>query len=187
MKNKEIRARQIKLETRSVNDQPMISGYAIVFNESSEDLGGFIESIAPSALDGVDLSEVLCLYNHDTSNILARSDSGNLVLNVDDKGLYFEAALADTTLARDVLENVKAGNIKGCSFGFTVEEAEWIWSEQSGDTDIRRINKIKQLYEITLTPIPAYQDTSVSQRSLETEQNKFKNQLKLIDYYKETN
>ncbi|SFL49376.1 HK97 family phage prohead protease [Lactococcus garvieae] len=182
---KELRTRAIQLETRSVDENPVIAGYAIVFNESSEDLGGFIESIAPNALDEVDLSQVLCLYNHDTSNILARSDSGNLTLRVDNKGLYFEATLPDTTLARDVLANVQAGNIKGCSFGFTVKETEWIWSDCSENLDVRRINKIDRLYEITLTPIPAYQDTSVSQRTLKVEQNKIKNQIKLINYYKE--
>ena len=42
-----------------------VSGYAIVFNSDSNDLGGFIERIDPNSLDGVvEKSDVLCLLNH---------------------------------------------------------------------------------------------------------------------------
>lgn len=51
-----------------------VSGYAIVFNSESKDLGGFNEVILPSALEGVlERSDVLCLLNHnEDKGVLAR-------------------------------------------------------------------------------------------------------------------
>ncbi|BBD16812.1 phage maturation protease [Melissococcus plutonius] len=160
----------------------MICGYAVVFNEPSENLGGFIERISPHAFDDVDMSNVLCLYNHDSANILARSDSNNLILAVDNKGLYFEATLPDTTLARDVYANIDAGNVKGCSFGFTVEKDSWNWSEDI-KPDERTVEKIGNLFEITLTPIPAYQDTNVAKRTSKNKKQKLQQNLDLLEFF----
>ncbi|MGK0551904.1 HK97 family phage prohead protease [Enterococcus faecalis] len=174
----------IQFQTRDNADvnKNKLCGYAVRFNEPSEDLGGFIETIAPTAFQNVNMQEVLCLYNHDTANILARSDSNTLTLRADDTGLYFEAVLPDTTLARDVLANVQAGNIKGCSFGFTVKRDSWQWSNGT-EPDQRRVEEIDQLFEITLTPIPAYKQTTVDKRSLEHHRNKIRQRDKLLHYY----
>ena len=48
----------------------VIEGYAIIFNSLSDDLGGFREIVAPNALDGVNVSDVKCLINHDFSYII---------------------------------------------------------------------------------------------------------------------
>ncbi|WP_423252871.1 HK97 family phage prohead protease [Melissococcus plutonius] len=182
---KEIRARTLDLETRQVDqsNKKEICGYAVVFDEPSENLGGFIEKISPHAFDDVDMRNVLCLYNHDTANILARSDSSNLNLSIDTKGLYFEATLPDTTLARDVYANIDVGNVKGCSFGFTVAKDNWIWSKD-GSPDERTIEKIDQLFEITLTPIPAYQDTNVAKRAIENKKQRLQQTFDLLEFFK---
>ncbi|MBQ4008719.1 MAG: HK97 family phage prohead protease, partial [Muribaculaceae bacterium] len=50
------------------DDSRRIEGYALVFNSESRDLGGIIEVIEPSALEGVlDNSDVMCWLNHDSS------------------------------------------------------------------------------------------------------------------------
>ncbi len=41
------------------------------------------------ALDNVDLSDVLALYNHDYANVLGRVDAGTLKLSIDNVGLHF--------------------------------------------------------------------------------------------------
>ena len=41
------------------NSPKKLSGYAIVWNTPSKDLGGFKEVVSPDALKGVDLSNVL--------------------------------------------------------------------------------------------------------------------------------
>ena len=55
-----------KLEIRDANKKAgfigQIAGYAIVFNKPSVPNAPFIEYIAPTALDNVDLSDVLALY-----------------------------------------------------------------------------------------------------------------------------
>lgn len=63
-----------------------IEGYALMFNQPSKDLGGFVEVIDPKALDGVDLSNVIMLDQHDYSKPLASVKAGTLQLDVDDKG-----------------------------------------------------------------------------------------------------
>jgi phage head maturation protease len=55
-------------------DNRAVSGYALIFNSESRDLGGFTETIEPSALEGVlERSDVLCLLNHnEDKGVLAR-------------------------------------------------------------------------------------------------------------------
>ena len=62
----------------SLPESRMVEGYAIVFDSESRDLGGFVEKIEPSALDGVlEKSDILCLLNHnEDKGILARSNKG---------------------------------------------------------------------------------------------------------------
>ncbi|WP_061399542.1 phage major capsid protein [Leuconostoc mesenteroides] len=169
--DKEIRSIQgdIHVVQRDNSDDPkQIQGYAVLFNTESVDLGGFIEVIKPNALDGVDLSAVQLIYGHENNSILARVDSGNLTLTVDETGLFFVATLADTSLANDVYQDILAGNLKGMSFGFTIPEDGDDWIFDQGDTAVHVVNQIGDVVEITITPNPAYQDTSVSvKRSLD--------------------
>lgn len=168
---KEIRSIQgdIHVVQRDNSDDPkQIQGYAVLFNTESVDLGGFIEVIKPNSLDGVDLSAVQLIYGHENNSILARVDSGNLTLTVDETGLFFVATLADTSLANDVYQDILAGNLKGMSFGFTIPEDGDDWIFNQGDIAVHVVNQIGDVVEITITPNPAYQDTSVSvKRSLD--------------------
>lgn len=142
-----------------------VEGYALQFNKPSNPMP-FIEYIDPKALDDLDLSKVLLLYSHNYENILARTDAESLNLKVDDVGLFFSAQLPDTQLGHDVYTNVANGNIRGCSFGFHVSDDSWSIGDQ-GQT-IHTILQIDELREITLTTVPAYDETSVTvQRSLE--------------------
>ena len=75
----------------------VVEGYAIIFNSMSDDLGGFREIVAPNALDGVDVSDVKCLINHDFSYVIGRTQAGTLELQVDEKGLYFKCHLTHHT------------------------------------------------------------------------------------------
>lgn len=126
----------------------------------------FVEYIDRGALDNVDLSKVLLLYGHDLNSVLARSDAENLQMRADDKGLWFRATLPDTTLGHDTYTNVANGNLKGCSVGFKIGDDKWL---QGNDGNvIHHIRSFDQLIEISITPIPAYTETSVDvQRSLE--------------------
>lgn len=138
-----------------------LSGYAVAFNQPSQPLP-FTEYISPHAFDDVDFSQVRLLYAHDFNNILARVDSGTLSLKTDDKGLFFVADIPDTTLGNDVYTNVENGNIKGLSFNAQIDPNNGDTWEQGVDGKvIHTINHFASLAEISLTPIPAYTETSV--------------------------
>ena len=162
----DVRTLTTDLTTRSSDDNGMtVEGYAMLYDQPSVPMP-FVEYIDRGALDNVDLSKVLLLYGHDLNSVLARSDAENLQLRADDKGLWFRATLPDTTLGRDTYTNVANGNLKGCSVGFKIGDDKWL---QGNDGQvIHHIRSFDQLIEISITPIPAYTETSVGvQRSLE--------------------
>lgn len=164
MNNLEIRA----LTEVTQADENVVEGYALKFNTSSEDLGGFVETISPSALDGVDLTDVRCFLDHDSSKLLGRTKSGTLTLSIDEVGLAFRCVLPNTSVGRDALELVKRGDLNQCSFGFTVEDDSWMNGEEG--MMHRSINKIGKLLEISLVSIPAYADTDVTVANRSKEQ-----------------
>lgn len=137
-----------------------ISGYALKFNTPSKPLGDvdspFMEVIAPSALDGVDLSNVFMLNDHNFSEVLASTKAGTLKLDVDNVGLHFVATLPNTTLANDVLANIKAGNTTDTSFGFVVADDGDTFSKDDNGTPVRTINHIKSLFDVSICAVGAY-------------------------------
>lgn len=116
--------------------------------------------IQAGALDGVDLSGVLALYNHDFADVLGRVDAGTLKLNIDDHGLHFVLDIPDTTLGHDVYTNIKNGNLKGVSFRFTIANGGETWKQINGQPT-RVISKIATMREISVVSFPAYDDTSI--------------------------
>lgn len=162
-----VEVRDNEPETDEENGQQqgkVISGYAILFNEPSQpmpvDNSTFTETISPQALQGVDLSKLVMIYNHDYANILASVKAGTLDVNVDEKGLAFKATLPDTTVANDVYENIKAGNLDSMSFGFSVLADEWQQADDGSYT--RQIDKIENLYELSVVTLPAYDSTELT-------------------------
>ena len=139
----------------------VLSGYAIVWNTPSKDLGGFTEIVAPNALDDVDLSDVLMLNNHDFTQVLASVKAGTLELEPDDKGLHFKATLPNTSFANDVYEEVKSGNVDACSFGFEVNDGGDTWTKDDNGNVTRTINQVKNLFDVSVVAVPSYDDTNV--------------------------
>jgi len=136
-------------------------------NTRSEPLADnyFIETLDRSCLDDTDMSNVVVTFNHDQSNVLGRPGD-NLDLYVDDTGLRFKANLPNTTLANDVLENIRAGIVSKCSFAFTLPDDsnadEWKRVNDDGVQFERTIRKIDKLYDVSVVTTPAYSDTNVS-------------------------
>lgn len=155
------------LEQVNVLEDNIVEGYALKFNKESRNLGGFVEVIDKRALDDVDLSDVRCFLDHDSSKLLGRTKSGTLELNVDDVGLHFRCSLPNTTVGRDALELVKRGDLSQCSFMFTTDANGTKWDK--GDVYKRTVTSIKEIFEVSLVSIPAYDDTdvSVAKRALE--------------------
>jgi HK97 family phage prohead protease len=136
-----------------------LEGYAAVFGQETR-IRDFQEVVMPGAFAASLGRDVLALVDHDPAKVLARTRSGTLQLREDAKGLHFAVALADTTLARDVLEMVKRGDMGGCSFGFTV--APGGEKRQGKRRELRAVN----LVEISIVSAwPAYAGTSVQARA----------------------
>lgn len=165
MANTDIRTTDNTLRAKDSNDSHVISGTAIVFNQRSQWLG-FYEEIRPQAVRNINFDDTLLLYNHEYGNVLARVNAHNLDISVDDKGVYFRAVLPDTTLANDVYNDIQARNIQGCSFGFNIAKDHWTVTEDNEPLHI--IDEIDSITELSVTPIPAYSQTSAQvSRSLE--------------------
>lgn len=156
-----------ELEIRSLktdnNDEKIIEGYAIVFNQKSKKMGNFYEVISKNALDNVDLSDVKCLLDHDYSKILGRTKSKTLELSVDEKGLKFKCVLPQTSYADDLYELVNRSDVNECSFGFKVNEADktaQTIKKMNDGSYLRTVNKIQTLFEISIVSLPAYSNTT---------------------------
>jgi len=177
--NQEVRTFDIQdLELRMDGDKPTVVGYGAVFNSESNDLGGFREYIAPGAFDGRLEDDVRFLVNHDANLILARTTNGTLRLSVDEKGLRYEADLPNTSTARDLMELLKNGTISQSSFAFTVEDDSW---ELKDGMNIRTINKVSQLYDVSSVTYPAYNAASSSVALRSMEEWKEKEQTKKLE------
>lgn len=155
------------IELRAVEGKPgTLTGYAAVFNKRSLDLGGFVEVVKPGAFKRslAEGPDVLALAYHDPSKPLARRSAGTLIIEEDSTGLRVDIALADTTLARDVAADVRAGNVAGMSFGFSTKKDSWTRG-LSGEPTLRELLDV-ELHEVSAVTWPAYPDTSVAMRTL---------------------
>jgi len=100
------------------------------------------------------------LLNH-TGAPLARTTNGTLELSVDETGLKYRAALADTQDGRDLYKLIKRGDITQSSFAFTIDKDEW-----SEDRSTRTITKVGRLLDTSAVTYPASASTSVYARNM---------------------
>lgn len=147
-----------------------IRGYAAVFNRESEILWYFREIVKPGAFrDALRKSDIRALVDHDPSRILGRyiaerGDANTLHVREDETGLYYEIDPPDTSIGRDILVSIERGDVTGSSFAFTV--ATDTWRTVDGQ-QIREIEKIDEVFDVSPVTYPAYPDTSVDVRSLD--------------------
>jgi uncharacterized protein len=155
----ETRVNPAQFEVRETEEGMTFSGYAAVFNSDSQPLP-FIERIAPGAFRGSlrNRNDIKLLWNHETGQPLASTRAGNLRLTEDDRGLFVEATLPNTTVGRDARELISSGIVDSMSFGFTVARGGDEWS---ADGSTRTLTKIS-LHEVSIVSFPAYLATAGS-------------------------
>ena len=148
-----------------------VSGYAIVFNSPSVDLGGFVEVCNPGMLTRTlrENPDVLILRDHKSEMLLGRTTAGTLSLSTDSTGLRFAVTLPKTSVGDDTAENVRLRNLTGCSFGFNTVSDEWT---STADGKALRTLLDVDLFEISITSFPAYTETSVEARSRAAQMSK---------------
>jgi HK97 family phage prohead protease len=160
-KQPEVRTNSVDFEVRAEGDGMSFTGYASVFNSPSEDLGGFIEYVAPGAFRRSlqSRNEVKLLWNHDAGEPLASLRGGTMQLVEDDRGLKVTAQLPNTTRGRDVAELLRTKVIDSMSFGFNVIKDSW-----SADGKTRTLESVR-LFEASIVSFAAYPATTATVRS----------------------
>lgn len=145
-----------RVETREDGGKMYIEGM-IPYNSDSEDLGGFIERIDPSAFNKTlaDGSNVYAFWAHDSSDVLASTEARTLILDNRAEGLHFSVECrADCA---DKYAAVKRGDVAGVSFGFLTIRDEWDFSAGEAGPAIRTLKEVRLLEISPGVAFPAYQ------------------------------
>jgi HK97 family phage prohead protease len=160
-KEPEVRTNSVDFEVRAEGDGMTFTGYASVFNSPSEDLGGFVEYVAPGAFKRSlqSRNEVKLLWNHDSGEPLASLRGGTMTLVEDSRGLKVTAQLPNTTRGRDIAELLRTKVIDTMSFGFNVIKDSW-----SSDGKTRTLESVR-LFEVSVVSFAAYPATTAQVRS----------------------
>jgi uncharacterized protein len=155
----ETRVNPAQFEVRETEEGMTFSGYAAVFNSDSQPLP-FTERIAPGAFRGSlrNRNDIKLFWNHDTASVLGSSRAGTLKLTEDDRGLFVEAMLPNTSVGRDARELISRGDVDAMSFGFTVARGGDEWSSDGSTRTLTKIN----LHEVSIVAFPAYTATAGS-------------------------
>ena len=163
MKNAEVRI-------ADDGDERKIVGYASVFYDGTPDTeyqlwDDYVERIMPGSFDRAlaEKDDVRGLFNHDPDHLLGRTSSGTMTLSVDKRGLAYEIQPGETTMARDVVEHIKRGDVDGSSFAFRVTDED---IRKENDVYIREISGV-QLFDVGPVTYPAYTATTSGYRTEE--------------------
>ncbi|MFC5993546.1 HK97 family phage prohead protease [Pseudonocardia hispaniensis] len=118
------------IEVRAADDdsgQLRFRGRAVVYNQLSDDLGGWRERIMPGAatrtLDAD--PDVRFVINHNPDLLLSRTRNGTLRLTQDDEGVLVDAEMANVSHARDLAVLLERGDITQMSFAFWITAHGW--------------------------------------------------------------
>lgn len=165
MTDAERRFTSVPVEVRAAADKRTIGGYAAKFDRMSQNLGGFVERIAPGFFNksrGDGWPGVIARYNHDDNMVLGTIGGGTLRLSVDEVGLAYDVDLPSARA--DVHELVQRGDVRQSSFAFVSYEDDWSTSDQGFPL---RTLVSGRLLDVAPVNTPAYDDTSVGLRSID--------------------
>ena len=179
-------AAELKLrEAADGGESRTIEGYALKFGVRSRLLCDwwehYYEVLEPGCItrEMLDAQDIKLTMFHDRQLILARSNKGEGTLNyeLDTVGVKFWAEMPRTVDGDKAIELVQRGDIAGCSFCYSTDEAdsenavsyERIDEKTVGGDDIllRHVKRIDAVYDFTLAADPAYEQTSVTRREVE--------------------
>lgn len=115
-------------------------------------------------------SDVVANIDHDNSRMVARSvnGEGSLHLSLDEHGLKFSYEAPLTNDGETVLQGVRRGDFRGCSFAYTCDEDTGVHYEKNEKDPralIRYVDEVNGLYDVSVVIHPAYPQTNVDSRS----------------------
>jgi HK97 family phage prohead protease len=105
------------------------------------------------------------LLEHDPHQLLGTTQSGNVKIREDARGLLVEATLPDNPLSQYARSLIDAGDMRGMSYGIALDPKQDTMLTREGNVWTRAIIGAKQLLDVSLTWQPAYSATEVSLRS----------------------
>ena len=142
------------LEVRAENDGKTLIGYAAVWDSPSEFMG-FTEFVKRGAFTKTlnDGADVRLLIDHDGVP-LARTKSGTMALEEDERGLRVEAELDPMNPdAARIMSAMKRGDLSQMSFAFRTIKDSW-----NNDRTVRELREV-QLFDVSVVTFPAYEQT----------------------------
>lgn len=155
----------VSLRAATTTGPGKLGGHALKFDRLSQNMGGFVERIAPGAVTKTlrDGGDVLCRYQHEDNYLLGRTSAGTLRLAVDEVGLAYEVDLPDTSYARDLAALAGRDDVRESSFAFLTIADEWGFTDQGFP-----LRTLLEIHLLDVAPVvsPAYLDTSAGLRSL---------------------
>jgi HK97 family phage prohead protease len=153
----------IQIRAASDDDRRLhFTGRAVVYDQLSEDLGGWQELIRPGAATRTLAAnpDVRFLINHDPNLLLGRTRAGTVTLTEDSDGVLVESDMADVSYARDLAVSLEREDITQMSFGFWITSDGWSGS----------IHEVREFDfdggDVSVVTYPAYTQTSAELRDL---------------------
>ena len=158
--NKEREYRSMEMRIRDDEEvKYSVEGYASTFERYKlfeEEGTDYFEQIDPKAFDGADMTDAVFRVDH-TGPVYARTSAGTVEIWVDEHGLAQRTDLSKTQRARDLFEDIKAGNYPKMSFAFTVAEDHY-----DRATHTRIIDRIAKVFDVSPVSFPANPTTELS-------------------------
>ena len=156
-RNMELRIVQLEESERSF----LVEGYASTFEPYvlfTKDGTNYSEKIEPTAFDEADMSDVVFRLEHE-GRVYARSSAGTVKVWTDEHGLAQRTDLSKTQAAREVFDDIEAGNYPQMSFAFTVAEGGDHYDKA---THTRIIDRIAKVFDVSPVSFPANPGTVLS-------------------------
>jgi HK97 family phage prohead protease len=140
-------------------------GYAMIWNAVSSDRGGYCVRLLPGSVNFT--PTVFALFHHEFKEVIGNTDNATLRIEQDDIGVKVEIDLPNNTVGMNVFVWVRDKYVNGMSFSM-VSGPET--SQTVTENDIQIVN-VKRFTcdEITVTPIPAFTQTSIAVMSDDSE------------------
>ena len=159
LKGKQVRYLKPELRAEEVDGKKYLRGYALLFNTPTMPYRGYEaykEEIIPEALEGLDMSDMRVLINHNPDLVMGRV-SKNARVERDETGLFTEVEIhSGVQYAKDYYNMVKAGILDGMSFAFMVDERDIGYDRER---DVYQIKRISDMWEVSFVTFPAYEET----------------------------
>lgn len=145
-----LETRQYKVRATAGSDGRTLTGLAVPYDTPTEIVPGFNEIIARGAIDLAARPSLFYRHGEPIGVVTDMTDTAD--------GLEITARISDTSQGRDAATLVADGAITALSIGFFERE----WQDVETHEGFTRTQTKIDLREISLVPIPAYDDAQIT-------------------------